>query len=28
LYFTSRTHLGSVNVKISGLPVPAAKKSG
>ena len=30
LYFTSRTHLGSVNVKISGLPVPASapKKSG
>ena len=27
LYFTSRTHLGSVNVKISGLPVPAAKNS-
>jgi gluconolactonase len=27
LYFTSRTHLGSVNVKIAGLPVPAAKKS-
>ena len=24
LYFTSRTHLGSVNVKISGLPVPAS----
>jgi sugar lactone lactonase YvrE len=30
LYFTSRTHLGSVNVKIPGLPVPASapKKSG
>ena len=30
LYFTSRTHLGSVNVKIPGLPVPvsAPKKSG
>jgi len=28
LYFTSRTHLGSVNLKIAGLPVPAvAKKS-
>jgi gluconolactonase len=27
LYFTSRTHLGSVNVKIAGLPVPAPKKS-
>jgi gluconolactonase len=28
LYFTSRTHLGSVNLRIAGLPVPAvAKKS-
>jgi gluconolactonase len=27
LYFTSRTHLGSVNLKIAGLPVPAAKRS-
>jgi len=27
LYFTSRTHLGSVNLKIAGLPVPAPKKS-
>jgi gluconolactonase len=26
LYFTSRNHLGSVNVKIAGLPVPAARK--
>jgi gluconolactonase len=26
LYFTSRNHLGSVNVKISGLPVPAQKR--
>ena len=26
LYFTSRNHLGSVNVKIAGLPVPTAKK--
>src|SRR5499427_9897669 len=26
LYFTSRNHLGSVNVKIPGLPVPAQKK--
>jgi gluconolactonase len=26
LYFTSRNHLGAVNVKIPGLPVPAAKK--
>jgi gluconolactonase len=26
LYFTSRTHLGAVNVKIAGLPVPALKK--
>jgi gluconolactonase len=25
LYFTSRNHLGSVNVKIAGLPVPAQK---
>ena len=27
LYFTSRNHLGSVNVKIPGLPVPAQKQS-
>jgi gluconolactonase len=26
LYFTSRNHLGAVNVKISGLPVPARRK--
>jgi gluconolactonase len=26
LYFTSRNHLGSVNVKIAGIPVPVAKK--
>ena len=26
LYFTSRTHLGAVNVKIPGLPVPTQKK--
>jgi gluconolactonase len=26
LYFTSRTHLGSVNLKIAGLPVPTLKK--
>jgi gluconolactonase len=26
LYFTSRVHLGSVNVKIAGLPVPTRKK--
>jgi gluconolactonase len=26
LYFTSRNHLGSVNVKIPGIPVPVAKK--
>ena len=26
LYFTSRSHLGSVNVKIAGLPVPTPKK--
>jgi gluconolactonase len=26
LYFTSRNHLGAVNVKIAGLPVPAAKR--
>ena len=26
LYFTSRNHLGSVNVKIAGMPVPAQKK--
>jgi gluconolactonase len=28
LFFTSRSHLGSVNVKIPGLPVPAPKKQG
>jgi gluconolactonase len=27
LYFTSRNHLGSVNVKIPGLPVPAQRQS-
>jgi gluconolactonase len=27
VYFTSRTHLGSVNVKISGVPVPVPKKT-
>jgi sugar lactone lactonase YvrE len=27
LYFTSRNHLGCVNVKIAGLPVPAQKRS-
>jgi len=27
LYFTSRVHLGSVNLKIAGIPVPAPKKS-
>src|SRR5229473_629283 len=26
LYFTSRNHLGSVNVKIPGVPVPATRK--
>src|SRR5262249_57590665 len=26
LYFTSRNHLGSVNVKIPGIPVPVAKQ--
>ena len=26
LYFTSRNHLGSVNVKIPGISVPAQKK--
>jgi sugar lactone lactonase YvrE len=26
LYFTSRNHLGAVNVKIPGTPVPAAAK--
>jgi gluconolactonase len=26
LYFTSRSHLGSVNVKVPGLPVPTPKK--
>src|SRR5262245_26687947 len=29
LYFTSRTHLGAVNLKVAGIPVPvAAKKQG
>jgi hypothetical protein len=27
-YFTSRNHLGAVNVKILGIPVPVAKNSG
>ena len=27
LYFTSRIHLGSVNVKIAGVPVPVPKKA-
>jgi gluconolactonase len=27
LYFTSRNHLGAVDLKIAGLPVPATKKS-
>ena len=26
LYFTSRNHLGAVNVKIAGIPVPAPQK--
>jgi sugar lactone lactonase YvrE len=26
LYFTSRNHLGSVKVKIPGVPVPAPKR--
>jgi gluconolactonase len=26
LYFTSRSHLGAVNVKIAGLPVPTARR--
>jgi hypothetical protein len=26
LYFTSRNHLGAINVKISGVPVPPQKK--
>jgi gluconolactonase len=26
LYFTGRNHLGAVNVKISGIPVPVTKK--
>ena len=26
LYFTSRTHLGAVNLKIAGIPVPVPKK--
>jgi len=28
LYFTSRTHLGAVNLKIAGLPVPSQKRPG
>jgi gluconolactonase len=27
LFFTSRVHLGSVNLKIAGTPVPVAKKA-
>jgi hypothetical protein len=27
LFFTSRTMMGSVNVKIPGIPVPVAKKA-
>jgi gluconolactonase len=27
LFFTSRTMLGSVNLKVSGIPVPVAKKA-
>src|SRR4029450_4779442 len=26
LFFTSRTHLGAINVKIAGIPVPVPKK--
>jgi len=26
LYFTSRNHLGAVNVKLPGIPVPVGKK--
>jgi len=26
LYFTSRNHLGAVNVKIAGIPVPVGKR--
>jgi hypothetical protein len=26
LYFTSRNHLGAVNVKIPGIPVPTAQR--
>jgi gluconolactonase len=26
LYFTSRNHLGAVQIKVAGLPVPAQKK--
>ncbi len=26
LYFTSRSHLGSVNVRVPGIPVPTPKK--
>jgi gluconolactonase len=28
LYFTSRSHLGAVNLKVAGLPVPVGKKQG
>jgi sugar lactone lactonase YvrE len=27
LFFTSRNHLGSVNIKIAGIPAPPAKKA-
>ena len=27
LFFTRRVHLGSVNLKIAGIPVPVAKKA-
>ena len=27
LFFTSRSHLGSVNLKIAGIPVPPPKKT-
>jgi hypothetical protein len=26
LYFTSRSHLGAVNLKVAGIPVPTRKK--
>jgi hypothetical protein len=28
LYFTSRNHLGSVAVKVPGIPVPVGKQGG